>query len=53
MSGLLNLIAFTLGLLVETECDILNIVPFLKIAQTMYIHYLIKNLFDFALVRLK
>ena len=28
-------------------------VPFLKIAHTMYIHNLIKNLFDFALVRLK
>ena len=27
--------------------------PFLKIAHTMYIHNLIKNLFDFALVRLK
>ena len=25
-------------------------VPFLKIAHTMYIHNLIKNLFDFALV---
>ena len=28
-------------------------VPFLKIAHTMYIHNLIENLFDFALVRLK
>ena len=28
-------------------------VPFLKIAHTMYIHNLIKNLFDFALVLLK
>ena len=28
-------------------------VPFLKIAYTMYIHNFIKNLFDFALVRLK
>ena len=28
-------------------------VSFLKIAHTMYIHNLIKNLFDFALVRLK
>ena len=28
-------------------------VPFLKITHTMYIHNLIKNLFDFALVRLK
>ena len=31
----------------------LQAVPFLKIAHTMYIHNLIKNLFDFALVRLK
>ena len=30
-----------------------NSVPFLKIAHIMYIHNLIKNLFDFALVRLK
>ena len=28
-------------------------VPFLKIAHTMHFHNLIKNLFDFALVRLK
>ena len=30
-----------------------DVVPFLKIAHTMYIHNLIKNLFDFALVWLK
>ena len=29
------------------------VVPFLKIASIMYIYNLLKNLFDFALVRLK
>ena len=32
---------------------VMECVPFLKIAHIMYIHNLIKNLFDFALVRLK
>ena len=36
-----------------TVFDINGIVPFLKIAHTMYMHNLIKNLFDFALVRLE
>ena len=43
----------TLILTVLLKSSSIPCVPFLKIAHTMYIHNLIKNLFDFALVRLK